>query len=264
MPDWLVAIVLGIVEGLTEFLPVSSTGHLIVVGHAMGFTGEFAESFEIIIQLGAIIAVLIYFRERLLLLIRQFPSSVAARRLVVGIGLAFLPAAFLGLLTHGLIRSYLFAPVTVGFALIVGGVAILVIESSNPQTKVRDLEAVGLKTALWVGVAQCLALFPGISRSGATIMGALLIGMDRKTAAEFSFFLAIPTMFAATFYDAYKNRAILLEENLVVLIIGLVVSFLTAYVVIALFLAFIRRNTFRVFGVYRIVFGIIVLFIFWN
>ena len=264
MPDWLVAIVLGIVEGLTEFLPVSSTGHLIVAGHVMGFTGEFAESFEIIIQLGAIVAVLIYFRERLLLLTRQFPSSPPARRLVLGIGLAFLPAAFLGLLIHELIRSYLFAPVTVGFALIVGGVAILVIESSHPRAKVRDLEEVGLKTALWVGVAQCLALFPGISRSGSTIMGAMLIGMDRKTAAEFSFFLAIPTMFAATFYDAYKNRALLLEGNLVVLIIGLAVSFLTAYVVIALFLTFIRKNTFRVFGYYRIVFGIIVLLIFWN
>lgn len=264
MPDWFVAILLGIVEGLTEFLPVSSTGHLIVAGHAMGFTGEFAESFEIIIQLGAIIAVLIYFHERLIMLARTFSSSGASRKLVFGIGLAFLPAAFLGLLTHGLIRSYLFGPVTVGFALIVGGVAILVIESFHPQTRVRGLEEVGLKMALWVGVAQCLALFPGISRSGATIMGALLIGMDRKTATEFSFFLAIPTMFAATFYDAYKNRTLLLEGNLVVLIIGFVVSFLTAYIVIALFLTFIRRNTFRVFGYYRMVFGIIVLLVFWN
>jgi undecaprenyl-diphosphatase len=261
---WWLPIVLGIVEGLTEFLPVSSTGHLIVTGYALGFTGEFAKTFEIAIQLGSILAVVVYFRARLVDLARRFPTDAGVRVFVAGVALAFLPAAIVGFVAHGAIKAYLFTPKTVALALIAGGVAILLIEARPGAAGVTDLEAVGPRTALWVGLAQCLALFPGVSRAGATIMGGLVVGMDRKTASEFSFFLALPTMFAATLYDAYKNRALLAEENAMWLVLGLAAAFVTALAVIALFLAFIKRHTFRVFAYYRIVFGLVVLALFWG
>jgi undecaprenyl-diphosphatase len=256
--------ILGVVEGLTEFLPVSSTGHLIVTGYVLGFTGDFAKTFEIVIQLGAISAVVVYFRTTLATLLRRWSDDPAVRSLVIGIGLAFLPAAMIGLLTHGMIKTYLFNPTTVALALIAGGIAILVIEGRHHTNRVTRLMEVDLRTALWVGMAQCLALFPGVSRSGATIMGGLLTGMNRQTAAEFSFFLAIPTMFAATLFDAFKNRSLLVEENLLSLAVGFTAAFITALVVIALFMTYIKRHTFRVFAYYRILFGLIVLGLFWR
>lgn len=260
---WWIAIILGIIEGLTEFLPVSSTGHLIVAGHALGFEGEFAKTFKISIQLGAILAIAVYFRTQIKDLLFRLPDDTTARTFVMGIGVAFLPAAFVGLLTHELIKSYLFNPITVGLALIAGGGAILWIEAHHVSSKIQKLEEIKLGTALWVGIAQCLALFPGVSRAGATIMGGLLLGMDRKTAAEFSFFLALPTMCAATFYDAFKNRALLNDEALWVIALGLFAAFFTALFVIALFLSFIKSHSFRLFGYYRILFGLIILVIFW-
>jgi undecaprenyl-diphosphatase len=194
---------------------------------------------------------------------RRLSSDPRARAFVIGVGLAFLPVAFTGALVHGMIKAHLFTPTTVGIALIAGGIAILIIEARHNQATILDLEQVGPRTALWVGVAQCLALFPGVSRAGATIMGGLLIGMDRRTAAEFSFFLALPTMLAATLYDAYKSRALLGEENLFMLVLGLTAAFVTALVVIALFFAFIKRYTFRPFAYYRIIFGLVVLATFW-
>lgn len=268
---WWLPVVLGIVEGLTEFLPVSSTGHLIVVGHALGFTGEFAKTFEIAIQLGSILAVAVYFRGRLIDLARRLPADLAGRSndrtalaLVAAVGLAFLPAAVVGVFARGAIKAYLFAPITVAGALIAGGIAILLIEARPGLVTVTRLESVGPATALWVGLAQCLALFPGVSRAGATIMGGLLVGMDRRTASEFSFFVALPTMFAATLYDAYKSRALLADENMLWLALGLAAAFLTALAVIALFFAFIKRHTFRVFAYYRILFGVVVLRLFWT
>ncbi|MBI3607574.1 MAG: undecaprenyl-diphosphate phosphatase [Nitrospirae bacterium] len=264
MGFWWLPIVLGIVEGLTEFLPVSSTGHLIVAGYALGFTGEFANTFEIAIQLGSILAVVVYFRERLADMVRRFPTDAGVRVFAAGVALAFLPAALVGFVAHGAIKTYLFTPKTVAFALIAGGVAILLIEARPGVVAVTDLEAVRPRTALWVGLAQCLALFPGVSRAGATIMGGLVVGMDRKTSSEFSFFLALPTMFAATLYDAYKSRALLAEEHALWLGLGLTAAFVTALAVIALFMTFIKRHTFRVFAYYRIVFGLVVLFLFWT
>jgi undecaprenyl-diphosphatase len=262
LPLWWIAVILGIIEGITEFLPISSTGHLIVAGHWLGFTGEFANTFEIAIQLGAIIAVVVYFRRPLGDLARGLRADPRSRTFLLGIGLAFLPAALIGLLTHGMIKTYLFTPTTVAMALILGGIIILIVEAYDVRGKIAQLSEVGLRTALWVGVAQCFSLFPGVSRSGATIIGGLLAGMDRKTATEFSFYLALPTMFTATLYDAYKNRALLVEENLWVLAVGFLTAFITALAVISFFLAFVRHHTFHVFGYYRIVFGIIVLLIF--
>ncbi len=257
--DWWLPVLLGVVEGLTEFLPVSSTGHLILTGAALGFTGEFAKTFEVAIQLGAILAVVVYFRERLFGLASGVSRDPSARSVVMAVIAAFLPAAAVGFLAHGAIKTYLFNTGTVAAALVAGGFAILAIEARRASGGVARLEAVDLRMALWVGVAQCFSLIPGVSRAGATIMGGLLAGMDRKTASEFSFFLALPTMFAATLYDAYKNRALLVEENMVWLALGFVAAFVTALAVIAGFMRFIQRHTFRVFAYYRIVVGLILL-----
>lgn len=259
MESWWLPIVLGIVEGLTEFLPVSSTGHLILAGAVLGFTGEFAKTFEVAIQLGAILAVVAYFWDRLLALGRRLPADAGARAVAIAVVVAFLPAAVVGFLAHGAIKAYLFTPRTVAFALIAGGFAILAIEARRAESAVSRLEGIDVRTALWVGIAQCLSLIPGVSRAGATILGGMLAGMDRKTASEFSFFLALPTMFAATLYYAYKSRALLGEENLVWLTLGFVAAFVTALAVIAVFMRFIQRHTFRVFAYYRIVVGVILL-----
>lgn len=260
---WIVAIILGLVEGMTEFLPVSSTGHLILAGHFLGFIGEFANTFEIAVQLGAILAVVVYFRDKLLDLARNLRTDRGAQLFVATLVVGFLPAGFVGALAHGAIKTYLFSPVTVAIALIVGGVAILVIEASGPSGRIDRLEAIDLRTAFWIGVAQCTALFPGISRAGATIMGGLLAGLDRRTSAEFSFLLALPTLTAAALYDGYKNRALFDQDTLVVLGIGVVAAFAAALLVISLFLSFLRRFSFRPFAYYRIVLGVVVLALTW-
>jgi len=255
------AIILGLVEGLTEFLPVSSTGHLILVGHALGVTGEQAVSFEIAIQLGSILAVVVYFRRRLWELIQHLPTDPASRQLAYGIGLAFLPAAFVGLASHKWIETHLFGPVTVAGALILGGAVILIIEHTVKDRRITGLSGVGLREAWWVGIAQCLSLFPGVSRSGATIMGGLVVGMDRTTATEFSFLLALPTMIAATGYKIVQSRTILFQGDPLLLPLGLAVAFVTGLLVVAGFLAYIKRHTFKPFAYYRIALGIVVLIV---
>jgi undecaprenyl-diphosphatase len=256
------AIILGAVEGLTEFLPVSSTGHLILVGHTLGITGEYAVSFEIAIQLGSILSVVVYFRRRLRDLLQRFPTDPPSRQLAYGIGLAFLPAAVLGLATHEWIETHLFGPVTVAGALIAGGAAILAIEHTVKERRITGLGNVGLREAWWVGVAQCFSLFPGVSRSGATIMGGLVVGMDRTTATEFSFLLALPTMIAATGYKIVRSHALLLQDDPLLFPIGLATAFVTGLLVIAGFLAFIKQHTFKPFAYYRIALGILVLAVF--
>lgn len=253
------AIILGLVEGLTEFLPVSSTGHLILVGHALGVTGEHAVSFEIAIQLGSILAVVVYFRRRLWELIRRLPTDPASRRLAYGIGLAFLPAAFVGLASHTWIETHLFGPVTVAGALILGGAVILIIEHRVKDRRITGLSGVGLREAWWVGIAQCFSLFPGVSRSGATIMGGLVVGMDRTTATEFSFLLALPTMIAATGYKIVKSHTLLFQGDPLLFPVGLAVAFVTGLLVVAGFLAYIKHHTFKPFAYYRIVLGTVVL-----
>jgi undecaprenyl-diphosphatase len=256
------AIILGIVEGLTEFLPVSSTGHLILVGYALNFTGEEAASFEIVIQLGAILSVVVYFRRRLWDLLIQLAVSRVNQRLALALTIAFLPAAIIGLALHKWIERHLFGPVTVAWALIAGGVVILLVEhyigrTGRPQTK--GLDQIDLGQAWWVGIAQCFSLFPGVSRSGATIIGGLLSGMDRTTATEFSFLLAIPTMLAATGYKIVKDHEVLLQGDPLLLPLSLAVSFVTGLAVVAGFLAFVRSHTFKPFAYYRIVLGVIIL-----
>ena len=291
MNEWgpALAVILGIVEGLTEFLPVSSTGHLILAGHAFGFTGEVAANAEISIQLGAILAVVAYEREKLRTLIaralgeqadlRQLLTSRAddaswftqLRRsmvlhphlwFLIGLGAAFLPAGLIGFATHGWIKAHLFSPQTVAITSVIGGMIILVVEARQRASTVQQLEQVGLRDAVFIGLAQCASLIPGMSRSGSTIIGGLLVGLDRKVATEYSFFLALPTLIIATCYQMWKSRDVFRSEDFVALGIGLFVSSVVAWIVIAAFLTFVKRHTLRPFAYYRIVMGLIVLYVF--
>ncbi|MDG4552748.1 MAG: undecaprenyl-diphosphate phosphatase [Candidatus Competibacter sp.] len=249
------ALVLGLVEAASEFLPISSTGHLIIVGDFLEFTGSRAETFEIFIQLGAILAVVWIYRERLLDVAMNVNRDPKARRLTLNLLIAFTPAAVLGLLLHKTITHYLFNPVTVAAALVVGGVAILLVERYAPAGRVRAVDDMSWKDALVVGVAQSLALFPGVSRSGATIMGGMLGGLSRFAATEFSFFLAIPTMFAATFYSLLKEWGHLTVADVPMFAVGFVAAFLGGLAVVRFLLAYVSRHSFIPFAWYRIVFG---------
>lgn len=257
------AFILGVIEGLTEFLPVSSTGHLIIFGDAIGFTGERAKTFEIFIQLGSILGVMWHYRVKVLNLVVN-AHKPPERRFITNLLIAFLPAAVIGLLLHKYIKAYLFSPLTVAGALIVGGIVILAIEHwyRHHSARVHSVDELSYTDALKVGVAQTFALFPGVSRAGATIMGGLITGLSRTTATEFSFFLAMPTMFAATLYDLYKNLEFLHAEDAIVFAVGFVTAFITALIVVKVFLVFVSRHTFKPFAWYRIVFGTLVLLYF--
>lgn len=258
---YLKAAVLGLVEGATEFLPVSSTGHLIIVGSLLGFTGEFSKTFDIFIQLGAIMAIVWHYRRRIGEVLRGIGGGDAkSRRLVLNIGIAFLPAAVLGLSLHHFIKAHLFNPLSVAGALIAGGIIILLIESRHRAPRILSVDEMTWRDALKIGLAQTAALFPGVSRAGATIMGGLVSGLSRPAATEFSFFLAIPTMFSATLYDLYKSRDTWHGGNdILLLAIGFVCAFVSASFVVKAFLHFVGRHNFKVFAYYRIVFGTLVL-----
>ena len=253
------AAILGIVEGLTEFLPISSTGHLIILGDLLGYNDEASKVFKIVIQLGAILAVCWDYRVRLTKMVIGLPSDPVAQRFASLLFIGFLPAAVLGLMFHSTIKALLFNPITVATALIVGGFIILYVEKRAYHPRVNSVDDMRWPDALKVGFAQALAMIPGTSRSGATIMGGLIFGLSRKTAAEFSFFLAIPTMFAATAYDLYKNWSLLRADDLPVFAVGFVASFVAAMWAVKSFIRFISNHTFVVFAWYRIVFGLIVL-----
>nr|WP_317893114.1 undecaprenyl-diphosphate phosphatase [uncultured Sphingomonas sp.] len=256
MTDLLTIILLGIVEGVTEFLPVSSTGHLILAGALLGFKGEASGTFEIVIQLGAILSVIVLYWRRFwdvfVGLGRRDPRAIAFTR---NVALAFLPSAVIGLIVYKMVKAMLESPMTVAGALVVGGIAILVIERLVRAPKVTNVEQMSWKVALGIGIIQCLAMIPGVSRSGATIMGALGLGVDRKTAAEFSFFLAVPTMLAASAYDLYKNAESIGSDGWLAIAIGFVVSFVVALLVIRWFLGIVTRHGFTPFAWYRIVAG---------
>ncbi len=252
-------LILGLVEGATEFIPVSSTGHLIIVEDWLNYTGDQAKTFSIFIQLGAILAILLLYREKVFKVVRTLPGSQTSQRFALNIIVAFFPAALVGLLTHDWIKAYLFSPLTVAGALVVGGIAILVIERWQPATRIEEVDDLPVLTALWIGVAQVLALFPGVSRSGATILGAYSLGLSRQAATEFSFFLAIPVMFAATLFDLWGSRDILTGNDVPVFAVGFIVSFLSALIVVRAFIAFVSRSDFRPFAWYRIVFGLLLL-----
>ncbi len=250
------AAILGVVEGATEFIPVSSTGHLILAGDWLDFEGERASVFEVFIQLGAILAVVWLYRARLFRLIAGLGTRPESRRLAWGLFVAFLPAAVVGLLTHDLIKQYLFDPVIVAVALVVGGLAMLAIERFAFTPRTRQVDEVSPGTAFGIGLAQVLSLVPGVSRSGATIMGGYCLGLTRAAAAEFSFFLAIPVMFAAAGYDLLSSLELLSPADVPVFAVGFLVSFGSAIVVVRLFLSFLSRSTFVPFAIYRIVFGL--------
>ena len=256
---FIVAIVLGIVEGVTEFLPVSSTGHLIVAGSLLDFVGQRAATFEIVIQVGAILAVVWHYRVLLRDLVARAATDPAERRLGVNLLVAFLPAAAVGAGLHHFIKTHLFTPITVAVAFIVGGVAIIGIERLRPQMRTGEVRGISLRQALGIGCAQLLALIPGTSRSAATILGGYSLGLSRPAATEFSFLLAIPTLVAAAGYDALKSRDLFTAADLPYFAIGTLVSFFSALVVIRTFLRFVRTHTFVGFAWYRIAFGILIL-----
>jgi undecaprenyl-diphosphatase len=262
-PSLIVAIVLGIVEGLTEFLPVSSTGHLIVAGSLLNYTGDRAKVFEIVIQAGAILAVCWEFRAKLVRVLRGLLSDRTAQRFAVNLAIAFLPAAVLGLLFSKLIKSVLFAPVPVALAFIVGAFIILWAErrqKSRPgDARIDDVDAMRWTDALKVGCAQALALIPGTSRSGATIIGGMLFGLSRRAATEFSFFLAIPTLFAACAYEFVKNRHLLTATDIPAFGIGFVAAFVSAFLCVRWLLRYVSHNDFVPFAWYRIAFGVIIV-----
>lgn len=255
MELYLQALILGLVEGLTEFIPVSSTGHLILLGDLLGFQGPEGRVFEVVIQLGAILAVCVIYFRRLLGILLGLPTDPGARRFALAIIIAFLPAAVIGAFAHGYIKTVLYSPWVVSIALILGGVAILVIEKARMPERFRNIETFPIPLALGIGAMQCLALVPGVSRSGATILGALMLGVERKTAAEFSFFLAIPTMIGATVYDLYKNWSHLTVDDGAIIAIGFVSAFFAGLLVVRLVLNFIGRYGFTPFGWYRIAIG---------
>lgn len=253
------AAILGVVEGLTEFLPISSTGHLILAGDLLDFNNERGKVFEIVIQFAAILAVCWEYRAKLGLVIKGLLRERSARFFVFNLIAAFMPAAVLGLLFASKIKQYLFAPVPVALAFIVGGVFILWAEKRDHKITIESVEEMNWKDALKVGCAQAVALIPGTSRSGATIIGGLFFGLSRRAAAEFSFFLAIPTLFAATVYEVVKYRHLFHAQDWGMFAAGGITSFISAFLCVRWLLRYISRHDFTVFAWYRIVFGLIVL-----
>lgn len=253
--QYLDATLLGLIEGLTEFLPVSSTGHLIMLDELLGFEGPPGKVFEVVIQLGAILAICVVYFSRLWNVVTGLKDDPGARRFAMAVIVAFLPAMVLGAGLHGIIKSVLFNPTVVSIALIVGGFAILAVERFVPSPRYHQIERFPAPLALKIGLCQCLALVPGVSRSGATILGSLLMGVDRRTAAEFSFFLAIPTMAGATVYDLYKNWKLMSLDDGALIAVGFVTAFIAAALVVKTLVDFVGRYGFAPFGWYRIAIG---------
>lgn len=255
MPDWLAAVILGLVEGLTEFIPVSSTGHLLLLGHFLGFEST-GKTFEIVIQLGAILAIVTIYFQRLLTLACRWPTDPAARHFIVGVLLAFLPAALVGVLAYDLIKKVFFeTPLIVCVALIVGGMLLLLLDRMKTAPKYLDVNTYPIRVYALIGVFQCLAMVPGISRSGATIAGGLLLGTDKRSAAEFTFFLALPTMGGAVAYDLYRNWSRLDFSDAGLIVVGFVVAFLTAFAVVRFLVDFVGKHGFAPFAWWRIAVG---------
>ena len=256
------AIIMGIVEGLTEFLPISSTGHLILAGSLLDFTGEKVKIFEIVIQAGAIFAVMWEYRAKIATVVGGLASDRNAQRFAINLFIAFLPAAVLGLLFAKKIKATLFAPVPVALAFIIGGIVILWVEKRHrmvTRSRVESVDDMTAIDALKIGIAQAFALIPGTSRSGATIMGGMLFGLSRKAATEFSFFLAIPTLLAATVYSLYKDRALLSAADVPLFSVGTIAAFISAFFCVRWLLRYISTHTFSAFAWYRIVFGFVVI-----
>jgi undecaprenyl-diphosphatase len=255
VPEWVNAIILGIVEGLTEFIPVSSTGHILLLGHFLGFESE-GKAFEVMIQLGAILAVVSVYFARLWTVATNFHRDPAARRFVFSILLAFLPAAVIGLVAHDFIKTVLFeTPAVICVSLIVGGFALLAVDRYAPEPAHRDAAAFPLRTALAIGFFQCLAMVPGVSRSGATVAGALLMRCDKRAAAEFSFFLAMPTMAGAFTVDLVKNYEQMNADDAGIIALGFVCALAAAVITVRKVVDFVGRHGFAPFAYWRIAVG---------
>ena len=254
--DIIKAIVLGIVEGLTEFIPVSSTGHLLLVQRFFGFADEeFGKTFAILIQFGAILALLSIYFVRLWQLAIGFFTNTESRRFVFGVLLSFLPAAIVGAIAHDFIKAVLFNDWLICFTLIAGGAVLLWIDMMDLQPRYNDVMTFTLPMYFWIGVIQCISMIPGTSRSGATIVGAMLLGADRRSAAEFSFWLAMPTMAGAFAYDLYKSRGQLSFDNTLIIAVGFAVSFVCAWIVVKTFLGYVQRHGFALFAWWRVIVG---------
>lgn len=253
------ALILGIVEGVSEFLPISSTGHLIVVGQLIGFSSMPGKVFEVVIQLGAILAICVLYRHRLLHVVLDARRDREARRFIGAILVAMIPAGLIGVLFHDFIINVLFSPYVVCTTLILGGIAIIVIERLHLEARITSIEMLPMRTALKIGLFQCMALVPGVSRSGATILGALLVGVERKTAAEFSFFLAIPVMLGASAINLIETWDLIQPSHAYIIAVGFVAAFLSALVVVQWLLNFVSNHGYTIFGWYRIVFGCLML-----
>lgn len=261
MSDILTALLLGALEGLTEFIPVSSTGHLVLLGEYLQFTGDRATTFEVFIQLGAILAVVVVYWPRFFALIpRSSNAGLTGWRGLFLLALATFPALILGGIFHHQVKE-LFSSRPVALALILGGIALVGIERTKRTSSIFSVERIGPKQALGIGLFQCLALWPGVSRSGATILGGMLLGLERTVAAEFSFLAAVPIMVAATAYDILKNYKFLTPDDLMIFVIGFVVSFVTALLAIKIFIRLLAKITLAPFGYYRIALGLLVLFL---
>jgi len=254
MSQFIEALFLGLIEGLTEFLPVSSTGHLLLVGHFLGFEST-GKTFEVLIQLGAILAILSVYFNRLWAIARALPYDPDARRFVIGVLIAFLPAALIGAALHGFIKEVLFDPWIVCMTLIGGGFVLLLVDAMPLSAGYRDATKFPLPMYLKIGFLQCLAMIPGVSRSGATIVGAMLLGAEKRAAAEFSFYLAMPTMAGAFAYDLLKNYKILTANDASLIVVGFVAAFFSALLVVKTFLDYISRHGFAPFAWWRIIVG---------
>ena len=259
------AAIMGIVEGLTEFLPISSTGHLILAGALLGFDDEKAKVFDIAIQTGAILAVILVYWQKIRDTIVALPTQQQAQRFALNVLVAFVPAVVLGLLLGKAIKAHLFTPGVVATTFILGGFVILWAEGRHhPKVRINDVDEMRWTDALKLGLAQCLALVPGTSRSGATIIGGMLLGLSRKAATDFSFYLAIPTLIGAGAYSLYKERGALGADDIPMFAVGLFFSFLSAWLCVRWLLRYISTHSFKPFAWYRIAFGVIVLFTSWT
>lgn len=256
MGDLIKAGILGLVEGLTEFLPVSSTGHLLMLQRFLGFSDdEFGKTFVVLIQLGAILAILSIYFGKLWRIFTGMFSDPGARRFVIGVLIAFLPAALIGAALHSVIKAYLFNVWVVCFTLIAGGAVLLWVDDLEFKPKYKDVMHFSLPMCLIIGVCQCLAMIPGVSRSGATIVSAMLLGADKRSAAEFSFYLAMPTMAGAFAYDLYKNYGQMTSNNVILVAVGFACSFIAGFIVVKTFLGYVSRHGFGLFAWWRVVVG---------
>ncbi len=259
----LIAALLGLIEGLTEFIPVSSTGHLLLAGHFLGFESA-GKTFEVVIQLGAVLAILSIYAGKLIGVLRDAPSDPAARRFIASVLIAFAPAVVIGVLAHDFIKDVLFeTPMLIAVMLVIGGVVLLVVDRIAPEPHHDDAMRLPIKTSLAIGFIQCLAMIPGVSRSGATIVGAMMLGTSKRAAAEFSFFLSMPTMAGAFAYDLYKNRDVLDASAMGEIAVGFVVAFVAAVLVVKWLLGYVSRNGYALFGWWRIIVGIVAILGLW-